>query len=158
MADLETRVRAIEDRIALEDVIVAYYSAIDSLSDLDGLLDCYVEDGIMDLTGLGLPRVQGKAAIGAFFKHVFADMSHHAHFVSNFRVSRLAADEATARAYVIGMGRAHAGTEVIAHACYDIDYVRTGAGWKMRSFTEAALMPLSATVSEVHGRAQKLDA
>ena len=45
----EERWKKIEDRLALEDVLNAYCAAIDSLSDMDGLLACFTEDAVLDL-------------------------------------------------------------------------------------------------------------
>ena len=156
MSDLEQRVKRIEDRTALYDVLMAYYTAVDTMSDVDGLVSTFTEDGIFDLTGLGLSRLQGKQAIGDFFKNAFAGVTHHAHHVSNFRVSRLTDDDATGRAYVIGRAKGLTGLDVFVSCFIDIDYVRTASGWKMKSFVEGSLMPLSGDVTQLHGDNKRL--
>ena len=131
MSDLEKRVRAMEDRIALEDVLLAYYAAVDTLHDLDGLVECFTPDAVFDVTDLGLSKLEGRGAIRDFFRGVFEDTAHHAHHVSNFRISRLTENEATAHGYVIGTAEGRSGIKVFVHCCYDIEYVRTDAGWHL---------------------------
>jgi len=141
----------IEDRLALEDLIRDYCLAVDTLSDMDALLACFTPDAEFDLSGIGLAKLQGHDAIRGFFVGVFADMTHHAHFVSNVRIDRFDGDDATVRAYVMGMGRARAGTEVKVYVHYGLDCVRTPSGWKSRRFYEDALMPLPGSLGEIHG-------
>lgn len=150
MSDLEERIRRIEDRQAMYERLLAYYVACDRLSDVDDLLTSFTPDAEFDLSGLGLPLMQGHGAIGPFFAAVFKDMAHHAHFISNFRLSRQERDTATGLAYVIGLGRSHAGADVTVHANLEIDYVRVGDDWKITRFVEAAQMPL-AGMAEAHG-------
>ena len=81
MSTVEDRLQAVEDRFALEDTLNAYCAAIDSLSDMDGLLNCFTEDAVLDL-----PVFKGHAEIRGFFQQVFDDMTHHAHFATNFAI------------------------------------------------------------------------
>lgn len=152
MDTTEDRLKLLEDRQALQDVLVAYCTAVDSLSDIDGLLRCFTDDAVFDLSGLNLPRFVGHSQIREFFAQVFADMSHHAHYTTNFAVDELGNDKASCRAYVLGMGATHDGRNVLVYVRYHLDFVRTPGGWKMKSFSEAALMPLPAEVAGIHGR------
>jgi len=151
MLTIENRLQVIENRQALQDVLHAYCTAVDSLSDMAGVLNCFTEDAVFDLSGINLPRFEGHAQIRQFFEQVFADMSHHAHYCSNFAIDRLDADEALCRAYVIGMGVAKAGSSVHVNVRYQLDYLRTSSGWKIKSFNEAALMPLPPELTGIHG-------
>ena len=144
--------KKIEDRLALEDVLNAYCAAIDSLSDMDGLLACFTEDAVLDLGGINLPRFDGHAGIRHFFTQVFDDMTHHAHFVSNFTVQKMDANTATCTAYVMGMGVARDGQSVLVYVKYFLDYVRTPSGWKLSRFAESGLMPLPESLTGIHGR------
>jgi hypothetical protein len=54
MLTIENRVQRIEDRAALQDVLTAYCNAVDSLSDMDGLLNCFTEDAVLDLSGVSI--------------------------------------------------------------------------------------------------------
>jgi ketosteroid isomerase-like protein len=148
----EERWKKIEDRLALEDVLKAYCAAVDSLSDMDKLLGCFTEDAVLDLGGIHLPRFDGHDGIRRFFTQVFADMTHHAHFISNFTVERMDAGTAACTAYVMGMGVARDGQSVLVYVKYFLDYVRTPAGWKMSRFAETGLMPLPDSLTGIHGR------
>lgn len=152
MSDLASRLQAIEDRIAIEQVLLDYYRAVDSLSDLDGLVACFTPDAVFDVTKLGLTCYVGQDQIRGFFAGVFADTIHHAHHISNFRISRLAGDEATAHGYVFARAENRAGFKVSVHCWYDMELVRTTAGWKLRRFDEGALIPLGDEVATLHAQ------
>lgn len=152
MSNLEARIQRIEDREALHDVLLAYYTAVDSLTDLDGLVDCFTEEALFDLTPLGLERYVGREAIRGFFAQVFTEMSHHAHHVTNIRIWSQDDNAATGRAYVVGRGRSHAGMQAFVSCYIDLAYVRTDGGWKISSFIEGSLMPLEGEVAELHGQ------
>ncbi|MBE0598871.1 MAG: nuclear transport factor 2 family protein [Desulfuromonadales bacterium] len=152
MTTVEDRLRVIEERQALQDVLTAYCTAVDSLSDIDGLLDCFTEDAVFDLSGIHLPRFEGQAQIRKFFHQVFADMSHHAHYNTNFAVDELSADQASCRAYVTGMGAAKDGRSVLVYVQYHLRFARTPSGWKIKSFSESPLMPLPPEVTGIHAR------
>ena len=62
-SDLERRVRAIEDRIEIEDVIIRYANAVDFLDD-DLLETCFTDDATASFAGV--PAGPGGAAIVAF--------------------------------------------------------------------------------------------
>lgn len=151
MSDIEKRLKKIEDRFALEEVLQNYYAAVDSMHDVDGIIDCFVEDGVFDLSGLGLSRLEGHAAIRAFFEGVFKDTANHSHHVSNFRVKSLGENDATARGYVIGKAEGKAGEQVLVYCYYNIEYRRTAQGWKMTLFDEGALIPFGSQIDELHG-------
>lgn len=142
---------SVEDRIALEDLLTSYCLAVDTLSDMDALLGVFTPDAECDLSGIGLPSLKGHGEIRGFFEGVFRDMTHHAHFVSNFRVDRYDGDTASVRAYVMGMGRSRDGNQVLVYVRYFLDCARTADGWKTTRFFEDALMPLPGSLAEIHG-------
>lgn len=152
MTDLETRLKLLEDRAAIEDVLLRYYAAVDTLSDMDGLLDCFTPDAVFDVADLGLAAYRGHDEIRHFFAGVFSDTAYHCHHVTNFTIQRIEGDSARARGYVIGKAEGKSGFKVFVHCCYDIDYVRTAEGWKISLFDEDSLTPLGTEVSELHGR------
>ncbi len=141
----------VEDRFALQDLITAYCFAVDKLDDLDGLLSLFTEDAIFDLSEIGLPRVDGHSGIRGFFGPVFDYMTHHAHYVTNFKVETYAGDTASIRAYVMGMGNSRDGNHVLVYVDYYLDCVRTASGWKIKKFFEKALMPMPGSLNEIHG-------
>ncbi|WP_246605059.1 nuclear transport factor 2 family protein [Aquisediminimonas sediminicola] len=151
MNALEKRVRMLEDRAALEGVLLQYYYAVDTLSDVDSLVDCFTPDAIFDIEDLGLKVYHGHSEIRTFFEGVFATTPYHCHHVSNFDVTRLEENEASARGYVIGKAEGDNGVKVLVHCCYNIEYVRTDAGWKMRLFDEDSLVPIGDEVRDLHG-------
>ncbi len=153
MQDIEKRLRIVEDRAAIEGVLLKYYAAVDTLSDMDSLLDCFTPDAVFDVKDLGLDVYRGHDAIRQFFAGVFSDTACHCHHVSNFNILRLEENEATARGYVIGKAEGKSGFKVFVHCCYDMELVRTGAGWKIKLFDEDSLMPLGTEVSELHAQA-----
>lgn len=146
------RPTAIEDRFALQDLLTAYCYAVDKLDDIDGLLSLFTPDAVFDLSAIGLPKVYGHEGIRDFFTPVFADMTDHAHYNSNFTVQKLDGDEASIRAYVIGMGNARDGNSVVVHVDYYLDCVRTDAGWKIKHFYEEPLMPMPGSLAQIHNR------
>jgi len=152
MASIEERLRYLEDKAAIEDALKAYCTAVDSLRDMDGMLKCFTPDAVLDLSGIGLPKFTGHDQIRGFFTQVFADMSHHAHFATNVVMNRLEGDEAQVTAYVMGMGKAYSGLGVLVYVKYWLDFVRTADGWKMKRFSEAAMMPMGDAVSAIHAR------
>lgn len=141
----------IEDRVQIEDLMTSYCYAVDTLSDINAILGLFLPDGIMDLSGIGLAVLHGHADIRAFFEGVFADMTHHAHYLSNFRVLGFDGAAASAQAYVIGMGRARDGKEILVHVRYRFDVVRTDAGWKTARYAMDLLMPPPPSLAEIHG-------
>jgi hypothetical protein len=151
-SEIDAGVEYLRDRTALHDVLIAYAFAVDSLSDMDGLLGCFTEDAVFDLSGLNLPRYHGHAGIRGFFAQVFADMTHHAHFVTNFRVDRLEGNEAKCRAYIMGMGKARSGLEILVYVLYNLEYRRSGESWKISYFDERTLMPMPESLTAIHGR------
>jgi ketosteroid isomerase-like protein len=151
MSSIEERLRAIEDRQALEDVLIRYCTAVDSLSDMNLLLSCFTEDAVLDLGGIGLPKFVGHAAIRGFFDRVFTDMTHHAHFNSNFAVKSLTDNAASCTAYVMGMGNSRDGNSVLVYVFYMLDFARTPSGWKICKFAERAMMPQPESLMAIHG-------
>ncbi len=152
MSELEKRIKTLEDRAALERVLLQYYYAVDTLSDVDSLIDCFTPDAIFDIEDLGLKKYHGHDEIRSFFEGVFAETPYHCHHVSNFDITRLEDNEASARGYVIGKAEGSNGVKVFVHCCYYIDYVRTDAGWKIRLFDEDSLVPIGDEVRDLHGQ------
>jgi len=139
----------IEDRLAIQDLLIAYAHAVDSLHDIDGILDVFVADADFDLSGINFPTLHGHAAIAEFFENTFAAMSAHAHYLTNFAMTAYdggkgIGDTASIRAYVIGMGKYKAGGGITVHARYFFDVVRTEAGWKATRYTMSFLIPIEA--------------
>jgi ketosteroid isomerase-like protein len=152
MASIEERLQRLEDRAALQDCLTAFCNAVDSLSDIDGLLNCFTEDAVFDLSGIHLPRFNGHGEIRTFFLQVFSDMTHHAHYAANFTINDLQPQTAKCQAAIIGMGVAKDGNSVLVYVRYILTMIRTGAGWKIKRLDESALMPLPKSLTDIHAR------
>lgn len=131
----------IEDRLAIQDLLIAYAHAVDSLHDVKGICDVFVEDAVFDLSGINFPSLNGHAEIRRFFEDTFSSMAAHAHYLTNFAMTAYDGDTASIRAYVIGMGKYKAGGGITIHGRYFFDVRRTEAGWKATRFTMDFLIP-----------------
>ena len=131
----------LEDRLALEDLTIAYAHAVDSMTDVEGIAACFTEDADYDLSGIGMAHVAGRAGIRAFFTDVFAANAHHAHYLSNFAVTGFGGDTASVRTYVTGMGKGKDGSGIVVHGRYYFDAVRTAEGWRFARYWMDFLIP-----------------
>lgn len=131
----------IEDRLAIQDLLIAYAHAVDSLHDIDGICDVFAEDAVFDLSGINFPSLNGHKEIRKFFEDTFSNMSAHAHYLTNFAITAYDGDTASIRAYVIGMGKYKAGGGITVHGRYFFDVRRTEAGWKATRYTMDFLIP-----------------
>jgi ketosteroid isomerase-like protein len=136
----------IADRLAIEDLVVAYGHAIDSMGDIDSILAVFTQDAVFDLSGIGLSPLQGHEAIREFYTNVYANTAHMAHYLSNFAVTAYTGHTASIRAYVNGMGLGKDGRGVTVYGRYYFDVIRTAAGWKATRYATDFLMPLSGTL------------
>ncbi|MFA7585005.1 MAG: nuclear transport factor 2 family protein [Novosphingobium sp.] len=141
----------LEERIALEDLMIDYCYAVDKLTDIDQLLDLFTEDAVLDLSDIGLPAMHGRAEYRKFYEGVFADMTHHTHYISNFRLASYEGTKATMFAYVQGLGRSKDGNEVIVHVRYQMDCVKQGDSWKCERYYIRGGMPMPGSLNEIHG-------
>ena len=138
-------------RTALERHMIEYCYAVDGLEDVQPLLDLFTDDAVADLTAIGLPMMNGKGDIKAFFDGVFEGMSHHFHFISNFRPASWDGTEGAMDAYVIGMGRAKDGNTVEVQVKYRMVCLQQNGAWKCRHYTITPMMPLPGSLDEIHG-------
>ena len=141
-------------RTALERHLIDYCYAVDGLEDVGPLLDLFTDDAVADFSAIGLPAMTGREEIGAFYRAVFADMTHHFHFISNFRPDGWDADEGAGAmtAYVIGMGAAKDGSSITVQVKYRMECVRQGGAWKCRHYAITPMMPMPGSLAEVHGQ------
>jgi len=135
----------VEDRLAIQDLLIAYAHAVDSLHDVDGICDVFVEDAVYDLSGIKFPSLNGHAEIRKFFEDTFDAMSAHAHYLTNFAITSYeggsVGSKASIRAYVIGMGNYKAGGNIVVNGRYYFDVILTEAGWKATRYTMDFLIP-----------------
>lgn len=141
----------LEDRIALQDVMTEYCYRVDALDDIPAILDLFTDDAVLDFSGIGLTAMNGKEAFKAFYESVFADMSHHNHYICNFRLDAYDGESAAMRSYARGMGRSNDGGMVDVDVRYLMNFVRSGDDWKITRYEIHPGMPMPAALSEVHG-------
>jgi hypothetical protein len=128
-SDLERRVRAIEDRIEIEDVIIRYANAVDFLDD-DLLETCFTDDATASFAGV--PAGPGGAAIVAFLVSLRnAPVIGSTHRFGNVVVT-LEGDEADvqSRAVVYGV-RGEPLQLRMRGITYHDHFVRTADGWRI---------------------------
>ena len=138
------------EKNALEEAVVKYCVAVDKLDDLDFMMTNFTQDAVLDLTGLELPRFEGHEQIRGFYAQVFADMAHHMHILTNFRVVKLEGSEAQVYAYVTGMGQSKAGVDIQVYVYYDLDLRKADGAWKISRFYESPQLPMPESVTQVH--------
>ena len=131
----------VEDRLALEDLTTAYCLAVDAIGDVAQITALFTPDAVYDLTSLGLGRIEGIAAIGAFFESAFATMAHNAHYAGNLAVTAFAADSAAITTYVHAYSLGKDGSMLDIKAKYRIDCARSGDGWKIARLGMDMLIP-----------------
>jgi ketosteroid isomerase-like protein len=140
----------VEERFALEDLATAYCFRVDALDDLQALLDLFTDDAILDISDIGLARMQGKEEITQFYIGVFNDMTHHQHYVSNFRIESYAGEQAVFWVYVNGLGQSHDGNTVDVHVRYRVEAQKQGGQWRLKEMRILTAMPMPASLTEIH--------
>ena len=132
---------SVEDRLAIEDLAVAYCTAVDAIGDVEGVCAVFTEDAVYDLSGYGMAALGGHAEIRTFFAAAFPSMAHNAHYLSNFAITAYAGETASARAYVHAYSKGTDGSEIEVRARYYFDVVRGATGWKIAHLALDFLIP-----------------
>src|SRR5262249_19658444 len=122
---------SIEDRLAIEDLLVRYTTALDE-GDVDGVVGCFVEDGWLDSPIVG--RHQGREELRAFAEKTAEAIRHRGarfrHVVSNLRIE-VDANRARARCYLLDFVTVAGKTELLAPGEYDCELVKADREWLM---------------------------
>lgn len=142
--DLFTRVRRLEDLLAINQVFVDYIHALD-WKDPDEYADQFTEDGEIVL---GPIRAKGHTEIKqALLAMVAPESSNGFHIVSNPRVS-IDGDTATAEVMWTFIGRDGAGRPVVNLLGRHVDkLVRAGGRWLIQQ--RKGRLDIPATVAQV---------
>ncbi len=126
----------VSDRIAIDDLLDAYASALDT-KDWDTLRTLFTPDAIVDYTEEGGVRGSIEEAI-TWLQATLAAFTASQHFVTNRRV-RVNGDEATVHAYIFSPLGAPGGdgalTLVFAGGFYEDVVRRTDEGWRFTART-----------------------
>ncbi|MCK8783201.1 nuclear transport factor 2 family protein [Roseomonas sp. NAR14] len=139
MADLEARIRRIEDELEIGQLRARYCHLLDDRR-WDAFVDLFTEDGSFT----GLEAVTGHAALMEFFsRRVPALAEQFWHFCTNGTVE-IAGDTATGRISMEYLSVTQ-GVSYVSAGHYDDVMVRTAGGWRFRSrrITFYYLSPLS---------------
>lgn len=129
MAALEDRIRRLEDRVELLDLVAGYFLASDD-DDLAALRECFCEDARFIASGFN--GGAGREGIIAFLKEARAAMGQTVHTIHHAQISFPAPDEAS------GIVTAHLelglGDETCLGAVRYFDtYRRVGGRWRIAS-------------------------
>lgn len=127
------------DEEALRRLTHEYCRAVD-LSDLDGLMELWLDDAVWDVTNFGMGVVTGAGAIREFFQALVDNTTHRCHLALNHLID-VEGDHASAMVYVHAFVVDGAGNRDESLGYYEDRYARTHAGWKFRSRTVHPLLP-----------------
>jgi ketosteroid isomerase-like protein len=127
-ASLERRVRRLEDRVAISDLVAAYCSAIDG-RDLSGFVTLFTTNAVLRHSD-GVMRLDSRAAIEAYYTQRFASYDFTFHYPHAATVS-FDGDGDTATGIVTGHAEMSVGADlVLASIRYVDQYRRTADGWR----------------------------
>jgi 3-phenylpropionate/cinnamic acid dioxygenase small subunit len=123
---------SIEDRLAIEDLLVRYTTALDE-GDVEGVVDCFTEDGWLDSPIIG--RLEGKTSLREFAAEI-ADRRRRGtqfrHVISNFRID-VSGDRGRARCYLLDYATVAGITTLLSPGEYDCDLRKVEAEWLFAS-------------------------
>jgi hypothetical protein len=137
LADLEARVRELEDVRAVEALAARYHSLCDggwdgpSHPDLDALVDLWVPDGVYDVNA-ARPPCRGHAEIRAQLERLRTSMPWILHTLMNPEVE-VRGDTATGRFKAVAYYRRGGESHVVVGS-YLGDFARTASGWRFASW------------------------
>jgi uncharacterized protein (TIGR02246 family) len=128
-ADLATRIRRLEDREAIRELVGAYGYSIDN-RDIDGLAELFCSDGVLQSAD-GIMNAQGRAAIVEMYKGRFAVLGPTFHFTHDHAITLDDADDDRAS----GVIASHAevtrnGETMLAAIRYHDAYRREAGRWR----------------------------
>ena len=129
MDSIETRLRALEDYIALHAIIAAYGPAVDT-PDGAAVAAAYVEQGQYlagDFAFVGLPAIQGLVDIATHQSYLAQGC---AHVLSPHRIT-IDGDTATAQGHSVVFVRGDGGWTAERVSANQWRFVRTPQGWKV---------------------------
>lgn len=133
LADLERRLRVLEDIEAIKQLKYGYADACDRGYDFDTLADFFTEDAVWDGGTFG--RYEGREAIREFFRGVSTDIPFAVHYMMNPIIS-VDGDKASGRWYLFQTCTfAEGNTPILGAARYDESYQRIAGAWKFRHLT-----------------------
>ncbi|MFW2829450.1 nuclear transport factor 2 family protein [Sphingomonas sp. ID0503] len=127
--DLESRVRRLEDRAAISDLVVGYFLAADG-DDMDGVSASFAPDATFSSSGVA--NAKGRPSIADFIRSARLHMGLTVHTPHYVQLEFSESDHAS------GLVGAHLeldldGTPVYGAVRYEDTYVRLPDGWKIQT-------------------------
>jgi SnoaL-like domain len=137
--DLEGRLRALEDRAAIGDVVIRFAYGLDR-ADWDLYGSTLADELFVDFTeSTGMePRVWTRDEWCAFAAEVLEGFESRQHISSNQRIE-LRGDRATCLSYMYAQHHlpgAPGGDDLLMRGWYEYELTRTTAGWKIDRLTQ----------------------
>ena len=79
-------------------------------------------------------------------------MTHHAHYIANFKPVSYDGTSGAMTAYVHAFGRSKDGNTVEVKVQYTFEATRQAdGGWKCHRYSMFSMMPLPGSLAEIHG-------
>lgn len=126
MADLEKRLRRIEDRLELQDLVVRYFIAADD-DDHATIGELFAEQGVF--TAPGFVGGRNRAEVVEFVKADRANMGPTVH-TPNYALFEFRDDDHASGTVGAHLELARGGTTLFGAVRYQDDYVREGGRWR----------------------------
>jgi ketosteroid isomerase-like protein len=129
MSSIEQRLRRLEDRAEIEDLVARYFLAADG-DDMAGVAACFTDDAAFSSSGV--PNATGSRDIVDFIAGARSHMGLTLH-TPNYVLLTIVDDD-----HVDGLVGAHlelalAGEALFGAVRYQDSYVRTAQGWRIAS-------------------------
>jgi hypothetical protein len=131
IAALETRVRELQDRHEIQELRFRYHIAVNEKKP-EMIPDLFPENGEIDFAHLG--KAQGKAQVAAFYTQALSELIP---FVKQFihnHIITLNGDTGTGLSYLEAKPIFN-GESFLVAARFDDEYVRDNGRWKFRKMT-----------------------
>ena len=125
----------IEDRLALQDMLVGYCRAIDRRADADDAAAFYAQQGVLDNSAVGAPVAEGREEVRAMIDGMFTGMESLEHYLSNFVVESSDADRAHLSAYVVAHGKPKEGDAFSMRGTYAVEGRNVDGAWRIARLT-----------------------
>ncbi len=137
VAELQDRVRALEDANELRNLKAEYAAACDDNYDPDRIAALFVEDATWESQGLG--RFEGREAIREFFRGISSHFVFALHYGLNPSIE-VNGDSARARWYLfMPCTIGESGQAMWRAGIDDEEYVRVGGKWMFKSKKSAPI-------------------
>lgn len=123
----------IEDRIAVQELVHLYGFYADT-KEWHAVVDLFTDDCIVDETVIGLPLMEGKDAITAYYIGGTVDMvEYFLHYVTNHIMLEYSGDLARCISYIYGVGKTKTGIEFKIMGYMNDQCAKVNGKWLFKS-------------------------